>query len=64
MSELKKCFAALGFSEKPATEQEVIDRCGELMEKHKDSTESDRLARQLLCENRDMCLAELRRAAG
>ena len=64
MSKLKKCFAALGFTEKPATEQEVIDRCGELMEQHRDSTESDRLARQLLRENRDMCLAELRRAAG
>lgn len=64
MSELKKCFAALGFAELPATEQEIIDRCGVLMEKHKDSTESDRLARQLLRENRDMCLAEMRRAAG
>lgn len=64
MNKLRKCFAALGFTELPATEQEIIDRCGELMEKHKDSTESDRLARQLLRENRDMCLAEMRRAAG
>ena len=62
MSELKKCFAALGFADMPATEQEVIDRYGELMEKHKDSTESDRLARKLLRENRDMCLAEIRRS--
>ena len=62
MSELEKCFTGLGFTEPPATEQEVIDRCGELMEKFKDSTESDRLAQQMLRENRDMCLAEIRRS--
>ena len=60
MSELKRCFTALGFTEMPATEQEVIDRCGALMEKHKDFTESDRMARQLLRENRDMCLAAMK----
>lgn len=61
MIQLKKCFAALDFEELPETEQEVVDRCNAKMEKHKDSTESDRLARQLLRENRDMCIAEMRR---
>lgn len=62
MGELKKCFAALGFTETPKTEQEVEARFSARMEQFKDSTESARLARQLLRENRDMCLDELRKA--
>lgn len=61
MSNIRNCLAALDFEEMPETEQEVVDRCNAKMEKHKDSTESDRLARQLLRENRDMCIAEMRR---
>lgn len=64
MSNIKKCFKSLGFTEAPTTEQEVEARFGAEMEKHKDSTESDRLARQTLRENRDMCLAEIRRNQG
>lgn len=60
MSKLKRCFAALGFTETPATEQEVEARYGALLAEHKGSTETDRLARQLLQENRDMCLAAMR----
>lgn len=62
MSELKKCFAALGFTELPATEQEVEEQYARRMENYKDSTESHRLTRQLLRENRDQCLAALRKA--
>lgn len=64
MSEIKRCFAALGFSEIPATEQEVVDRAGEMLAMHKDSTETDRLARQTIAENRDMCLEAMEESNG
>ncbi len=64
MSELKNCFKALGFTEMPKDAATVARRCGVLMEQHKDSTETDRLARQTLRENRDLCLAELEKGGG
>ena len=59
MSELKRCFKALGFTVMPKTVEEVEAAFSAAMEKHKDSTETDRLARQTLRENRDMCVAVL-----
>ena len=56
MSEIKRCFTALGFDKVPGNPMEVIERASELMDQHKDSTETDRLARQTIRENRDMCL--------
>lgn len=53
---MKRCFSQLGFTEMPKNPMEVIERAAELMEGHKDSTETDRLARQAIRENRDMCL--------
>lgn len=64
MEELKSCFKALGFTEMPADPATVARRCGVLMEQHKDSTETDRLARQALRENRDLCFAELEKGGG
>lgn len=61
MSELKNCFKALGFTEMPTDPATVARRCDVLMEQHKDSTETDRLARELLRQNRDLCYAELAR---
>lgn len=59
MSELKPCFTALGFSELPPDQITVIKRCGVLLEQVKGDTESDRLKRFLLIENRKLCLREL-----
>lgn len=56
MSELKRYFAALGFTSMPDSTTEVIERASAMMEKHKDSTETDRLARQAIRENRSLCL--------
>lgn len=56
MSELKRCFLALGFTSVPDNPMAVIEKASAMMEKHKDSTETDRLARQAIRENRDMCL--------
>lgn len=56
MSEIKRCFQQLGFSEVPQNPMAVIERATELMDNHKDSTETDRLARQTITENRDLCL--------
>lgn len=58
MSELKSCFKALGFTKMPEDAATVVRRCGVLMEQHKDSTESDRLARHLLREILDLCRAQ------
>lgn len=62
MAELKKCFESLGFTEAPETEQEVEERFSAKLEQFKDSTESHRLARQILRESRELCLEELRKA--
>lgn len=59
MGEIKRCFAALGFSEIPTNPMDVIARADEMLQMHKDSTETDRLARQTIKENRDMCLAAM-----
>lgn len=64
MSELKNCFTALGFNELPDCEASVTNRYRALMEKHKDSTETDRTARQLLRENYELCCAELKKGGG
>lgn len=61
MNELKRCFAALGFDSVPESPMAVIERAAELMEQRRGGTESDKLARRVIRENRDMCLAELRR---
>ena len=58
MSQLKNCFKALGFTELP-TAAEVTAAYEELSAKIRSNTESDRLSKQLLQENRDKCLAEL-----
>lgn len=62
MSEIKRCFTALGFDEVPSNPMEVIERASELMDQHKDSTETDRLARQTIKENRNMCLEAMEEA--
>ena len=56
MSEIKRCFAALGFSEVPENPMEIIERAEDLIAARKGETESDKLARQTIAENRDMCL--------
>ena len=61
MKELKDCFRALGFTEMPKDAATVARRCGVSMEQRKDSTETDRMARKLLRENRDLCLAEMQK---
>lgn len=63
MSDLKRCFKALGFTVMPETVEEVETAFSAALEKHKDSTETDRLARQTLRENRDMCIAALKEGA-
>lgn len=60
MNELKRCFMALGFTAMPGTAEEIETAFSAALEKHKDSTETDRLARQTLRENRDMCIAALK----
>lgn len=64
MSELKPCFKALEFKEMPFDEDSVTHRYRALMEKHKDSTETDRIARQTLRVNYEMCCAELKKMDG
>lgn len=64
MSDLKRCFKALGFTAMPGTAEEIETAFSAALEKHKDSTETDRLARQTLRENRDLCLAELEKGGG
>lgn len=59
MEKIKRCFEALGFETVPETAEEVEAHYRSKLEEHKDSTETDRLARQILAENRDACLAEL-----
>ncbi len=56
MSEIKRCFAALGFKEIPDNPMAVIERAADLIAARKGETESDKLARQTIIENRDMCL--------
>ena len=56
MSEIPRCFQALGFETKPETVMDVEARYNELVKRRGSGTESDRLARQLLEENYDMCL--------
>lgn len=56
MSEIKRCFRALGFAAIPTNPMDVIARADEMLQMHKDSTATDRLARQTIKENRDMCL--------
>ena len=63
MSELKRCFKALGFTVMPGTVAEIETAFSTALEKHKDSTETDRLVRQTLRENRDMCIAALKEGA-
>ena len=60
MPELKRCFTALGFEELPIDEAAVLKRYSEMPERIRSNTESDRLAQQLLQENRDLCLRALR----
>lgn len=64
MSEIKRCFQALGFDRVPDNPMDVIQRASDLMEDHKDSTETDRLARQTIAENRDMCLEAMEESNG
>lgn len=56
MSELKRYFSALGFTSMPDNPMAVIEKAAAMMTQHKDSTETDRLARQAIRENRDLCL--------
>ena len=60
MAELKRCFAALGFTETPRTAAEIeAQYAARLAHFDGSRTESDALARQLLAENRALCLAAL-----
>jgi len=56
MSEIPRCFQALGFDKMPENVMEVEERYNELLGRRRSGTESDRLARQLLRENYEMCI--------
>lgn len=56
MSEIQRCFQALGFDRIPENAMELEERYSELIGRRRSGTESDRLARQLLRENYEMCL--------
>lgn len=53
------CFRALGLDPSMATAEDVKNAYEFRASVHKSNTESDRLNRQLLRENRDLCLAAL-----
>lgn len=57
---MKRCFTALGFTTEPKTEAEVLERYEELRAERNGATETDRLARQVLLENCELCLIALR----